>query len=226
MKPLATAVPVRSQADRPLHARTDLHIARKVWHLAMGVLIVGLYMAGIPAPVGVATLGAILAFTVLLETVRLRSPRVNHVVLKVGAPIMRAHETTRMSTVPQYLLASILAIAIFPKPVAILSILYLACGDPMASLFGIRFGHLGPRFSSGKSFIGTAAGVLVCALVTAIFASVTGLTYDPTVILALSVIGGLAGGTAELLPFEVDDNFTIPTASGFVLWLAFIGLGL
>jgi dolichol kinase len=192
----------------------------------MGLLIVSVYMAGLPVPAGVGILSAVLALAVAVETARLRSPKLNRWVLKLWAPVMRNHETHRMSTVPQYILASIIAIAIFPKPVALLSILYLACGDPMASLFGIRYGHLGPRFSSGKSFVGTSAGVLVCALVTAVFASFTGLTYDPAVIFALSVVGGLAGGTAELLPFEVDDNFTIPTASGFVLWLAFIGLGL
>ncbi len=225
MKRSATAVS-QAPSEVRLHARTDLHLARKLWHMAMGILIVTVYMAGMPAPYAVAILGSVLGLAILIETARLRSPKINNWVLKFWAPVMRSHETHRMSTVPQYLLASIIAIAIFPKPVAVLSILYLACGDPMASLFGIRYGHLGPRFESGKSFVGTAAGVLVCTVVTAVFVSATGLTYDPSVIFALSVIGGLAGGTAELLPFEVDDNFTIPTASGFVLWLAFIALGL
>jgi dolichol kinase len=44
--------------------------------------------------------------------------------------------------------------------------------------------------------------------------------------LILSLVGGIAGGTAELLPLEVDDNFSIPVVSGFVLWLTFIVLGL
>jgi len=45
-------------------------------------------------------------------------------------------------------------------------------------------------------------------------------------LIALTVMGGLAGGGAELLPLEVDDNFSIPIVSGFVLWLAFILLGI
>ena len=117
-----------------------------------------------------------------------------------------------------------LAIAIFPKPVAILSILYLACGDPMASLIGILYGNKGPRFANGKSAIGTAAGVLICTLVTFIYLKSISIPDGTTLI--LSLIGGLAGGMVELIPFDVDDNFTIPVISGFILWLAFMICGI
>jgi dolichol kinase len=136
---------------------------------------------------------------------------------------MRACEVNRLSGIPHYLAATILAISIFPKPVAILSILYLALGDPIASLIGILYGSEGPRFASGKSLVGTTAGVLTCALATGLFlktSPVSSLNW-----MLLTVVGGLAGGLAELVPLEVDDNFSIPVISGFVLWLAFILIG-
>ena len=80
------------------------------------------------------------------------------------------------------------------------------------------------RLASGKSLIGTLAGTVTCAIVTFIF--LTNLQLSDGVVLTLTAIGGLAGGTAELFPLEVDDNFSIPIVSGFVLWLAFILLGI
>jgi acyl phosphate:glycerol-3-phosphate acyltransferase len=160
----------------------------------------------------------------LMEATRLRIPAWNEKLLRFWGPFMRASEVNRFSTVPHYISAAIIAIGIFPKPVAVLCLLYLACGDPMASLIGILYGHKGPRFKNGKTLIGTAAGVVVCALVTLIYLKT--LEFPDTTILFLTVIGGLAGGLAELLPFEIDDNFTIPVISGFVMWFAFLLFGL
>jgi dolichol kinase len=137
---------------------------------------------------------------------------------------MRSSEVNRMSGTPYYLAATLLTVAIFPKPVAALSILYLACGDPIASLFGILYGKNSRRIAPGKSLIGTMAGVFTCIVVGFVFLKSLGLP-DSTV-LAISALGGLAGGTAELMPFDWDDNFTIPVISGFLLWLLFILFGI
>jgi dolichol kinase len=211
-------VPIR------LHCRSDLHLLRKAWHMIMGLVIVYCYMAGTSRSTGVLILGSVLGFDLLMETSRLKIPSLNEKLMKFWAPFLRSHEVNRMSTVPHYVSAAIIAIGIFPKPVAILSLLYLACGDPIASLFGILYGHLGPRFSNGKSLVGTAAGVLVCSVLT--FVYLKSLDVSDSAVLWVSIIGGLAGGLTELLPFEVDDNFTIPVISGFVLWFVFLFLGL
>jgi len=208
-----------------LHFRNDLHLLRKIFHLVMGLVIIYCYMAGTSRGTAVLLLGSALGLDLLMEATRLRSPSFNEKILKFWAPFMRTHEVNGMSTVPHYVSASIIAIGIFPKPVAILSLLYLACGDPVASLAGILYGHKGPRFASGKTLIGTAAGVATCALVTFIYLKSLMISSDST-ILMMSLIGGLAGGTAELLPLDVDDNFTIPVISGFVVWLAFLVFGL
>lgn len=211
-------VPVR------LQFRNDLHLVRKIWHLVMGLVIVFCYMSDMSRNTAVTILGSCLGIDLLLEASRLNSPTFNEKFMRFWGPIMRAHESNRLSTVPHYISSATLAIAIFPKPIAILSILYLACGDPIASLFGILYGHKGPKLACGKTVIGTAAGVLVCALVTFIYLKT--LSFSDHAILSLTVIGGLAGGMAELLPFDIDDNFTIPIISGFVLWLAFMMIGI
>lgn len=196
---------------------------RKTWHLVMGCLIAFIYLSGLHTATAVTILSSLLGFSILMEAIRLKMPSVNEKILRVWSPFMRENEVNRVSGMPYYIAATLLAIAIFPKPVAILSILYLACGDPIASLFGIIYGHKSFRLASGKSLIGTAAGVITCALVTFVFLKTIAVTGSALIV--LPIIGGLAGGTAELLPFEIDDNFTIPVASGFVLWLAFIMMG-
>jgi dolichol kinase len=215
---LGTAIPVR------LHLRNDLHLARKSWHMFMGLMIAFIYVSGMDSMTAVMTLSFFLGLDLVLETARLHSPSMNEKILKVMGPLMRTSEVNRVSGVPYYLLATILAVAIFPKPVAVLSILYLACGDPIASLFGVLFGDRSYRFSNGKSLIGTAAGVLTCALVTFVF--LRGMPMNEGSVVLLSIIGGLAGGTAELFPLDLDDNFTIPVISGFIVWVAFIAIGI
>jgi diacylglycerol kinase (CTP) len=216
---IGSGLPVR------LHLRNDLHLLRKAWHMMMGLMIAFIYLySGISCTGGVMLLGTALGIDLLVETARLRIPAFNESVMRLWGPFMRSSEVDRLSGIPYYLAATLLTIAIFPKPVAALSILYLACGDPIASLFGILYGKRSRKISRGKSVVGTMAGVGACMLVGFVFLQSLGLP-DSTVF-AVAVLGGLAGGTAELMPFDWDDNFTIPVISGFFLWLLFILFGI
>ena len=213
-------------ADFPirLHMRNDLHLARKAWHMFMGVMITAIYLSGMKVGTASIILGSVLGFDLVMEMARLRVPAFNAKIVRLWGPFIRSCEVNRISGIPYYLAATLLSIAIFPKPVAVLSILYLACGDPIASLFGILFGHKSVRLANGKSLIGTLAGVLTCVAVT--FAFLSSLSVSGMQLAVLTVVGGIAGGTAELVPLDMDDNFTIPVISGFVLWLTFIVLGI
>ena len=82
-------------------------------------------------------------------------------------------------------------VAAFPKDVAVLAILYLALGDPFASTIGIRFGKLGPRFSNGKSLIGSLGGLFICAVTTGLF-FIRQLHLSWT-LAQVALLGGLAG---------------------------------
>jgi dolichol kinase len=207
-----------------LHVRNDLHLFRKAWHMCMGLLIAFIYLSGISATTGVVILGTLFALSVTAEVLRLRVPSINEKVVRFWCPIMRSCEVNRVSGIPYYLLAALLAVGIFPKPVAVLSILYLAVGDPIASLVGILYGDRSIRFSNGKSLIGTLGGIAACFAVGFVFLKTLGLPNLDTFLIAL--IGGFAGGLAEHLPLETDDNFSIPVVSGFVLWLTFILFGI
>lgn len=203
-----------------LHLRSELHILRRLWHMGAGILISVFYWNWVSTNTAITILGIALGVEILGETLRLRVPSFNDRVLKILGPIMRTREVNRMSAIPHYLVATILVIAIFPQPVAILSILYLACGDPIASIAGIQWGHLSIRVAPGKSLVGTLAGVVTCFFITLIFMST--MQVSAPVLIIVSIIGGVVGGMAELIPLEMDDNFTIPVISGFLMWMTFL----
>lgn len=207
-----------------LHLRQDLHLARKAWHMSMGLMIAGIYgLTGIWKSTALSLLGFFLVLDLLMETARLRFPSINEKVMKMWGPLMRSCEVDRFSGTPYYLFSVMLAIAVFPKTVAVLSILYLAVGDPVASLCGILWGDRSYRFKSGKSLIGTLGGVVACTLVGFFVLQPLSLPFAHYVF--LSIAGGIAGGTAEMLPLDVDDNLSIPMVSGFLTWLAFLFVG-
>lgn len=210
-----------------LTLKTELHLLRKGWHVCMGSLIALLYLGGVGRWVGTAILLAFLTAFLVLEGIRLSSPKFNEACVRFWGPLMRSCEVNKMSGVPPYLASAALSIALFPKQVAVLAILYLACGDPMASLIGVVYGKHSYRFPSGKSALGAFAGVATCIALSFYFFVTQGIAQRLGVAgtVAISLFGGLMGGTVELLPIDLDDNFTIPIVSGFLLWGAFIFFG-
>ena len=207
-----------------LRLRNDLHLVRKTWHCGMGVFMVLVYALGLPKSASIAVLVIALSVFLTAEYARLRFPRLNAVAIKWWGPIMRSSEVNRVSGTPFYIASVLLSIAVFPKPIAILSILFLAIGDPISSIFGILWGDLGPRFSNGKSLIGTAAGMGICCIITFVFLLLN--QVSPFNSMCIALAGGLAGGGAEMLPLEIDDNFSIPLVSGLALWVAFLIVGI
>ena len=182
-----------------------------------------IYAIGLPRPICVLLLAAALSFFLTAEYARLRFPKLNAFAIRVMGPLMRSHEVNKVSGTPFYLGSVLLSVAVFPKPIAILSILFLAIGDPISSIFGIMWGDLGPRFANGKSLIGTAAGMGICCLITFVYLVATNVPPLSSAFIALA--GGLAGGGAEMIPLEIDDNFSIPLVSGLTLWVAFLLFG-
>jgi dolichol kinase len=189
----------------------------------MGVFMALFYLVGFSKPVCVVVLAIALVFFSTIEFVRLKLPKVNTVAIKIMGPVMRSHEVSKVSGTPFYVGSVLLSVIIFPKSIAVLSILFLAIGDPTSSIFGIMWGDLGPRFSNGKSLIGTAAGMGICCVITFVYLVIDDVPPVPSLLIALA--GGLAGGGAEMIPLDIDDNFSIPLVSGLALWVAYLFLG-
>ncbi len=207
-----------TQGRKPLAQRSDLHLARKTFHMSGGlVFLVPFLFLNFSQEYMAAILGTFLALVMSLEYCRARWEWVNGLAVKVMGPIMRDTEVNQLTGIPFYMASCLFAFLIFPRHIAVLSILYLAFGDPSSSFFGVLYGR--SKIFPNKSLQGTLGGFVICAVVTAIY--LVWQDFDREKILLLSLLGGLSGSIAELLPLNVDDNFSIPVVSGALMALAF-----
>lgn len=201
-----------------LRHRSDLHLLRKAFHMsgALAFLVPYLFF-GVERESMAAILGTMLAGAMSLEYARARWEWINSLTVRFMGPIMRDTEVNQLSGIPFYMASCLCAFLIFPRHVAVLSILYLAFGDPFSSFFGVLYGR--SKIFPNKSLQGTLGGFVVCAIVTFLYLHWQGV--DPEKVLIFALLGGFAGSLAELLPLNVDDNFAIPVVSGALMALAF-----
>jgi len=194
--------------------RNDLHLLRKIWHMGSGLTGLGFYSLGKVSQTEMAIILlslSSLAFTV--ELIRLRVDVINSGVVKLMGPFMRESERNGLSGFPFYALGASLSMFFFSDKIAILSILFLVFSDPISSFFGILYGR--DKILPNKSLQGTLAGFVTCYFVSMLYLIHYEATGFSTIIFAL--IAGIIGCVSELLSVFVDDNLTIPIASGLGL---------
>jgi dolichol kinase len=199
--------------------RSDLHIVRKIWHMSTGLFGLAIYyQSGIEARPMSLILLAIAGVALFVEITRLNFKSINRVVMVLMKPFMRESEKYNMSGFPFYALGAGLSLFLFSEKIAILSILFLIFADPICSYVGILYGK--DKIWGKKSLQGFAAGVACCYILTLVY----GLMYEgPSFnLLIFAFLGGFIGSVSELFSTFIDDNLTIPLASG--LGLSFINL--
>ncbi|RUS30395.1 hypothetical protein BC938DRAFT_479447 [Jimgerdemannia flammicorona] len=151
---------------------------------------------------------------------------------------MRNHEVeAKFNGVAYYLAGCIIALVLFPKDIASLSIIYLSWCDPTASICGRLWGQYTPKYNN-KSLAGSLGAAVVGMLVTyGFYGYMIAHDYDhpswspqaraPLGLVAL--FGGTVAAFAEAIDlFGWDDNLTIPVLSAVLMWMALVlgGLGL
>ena len=77
-------------------------------------------------------LASFLVLVLLVEMARLRYPPARKMVLKMMGGVMREGEEARLSGVPYYALGCLFTFIVFPRSIAIFSVLFLAFGDSTA----------------------------------------------------------------------------------------------
>ena len=187
--------------------------------------VFGMFLAYVLLPQTVSSL--ILAVSVFIflpiDFLRHRHPALNDWMVHAFKPIMRTHEIHRIAGTT-YLLAGVcLIVALFPRPVVSLTLLFLAFADPIASFVGIKYGK--DKIFGHKSIQGFIAAFVVCTAATAIYLAYYNVLWDRVII--VSLLAGLIGALAELIPIgKIDDNFTLPVLSGLGLYILFYLFGL
>ncbi len=183
-------------------------LKRKAIHLASLVIPLGYFAS--PAAWYVWWERALLASVILslaIEVFRLNHPRSRHVFRHFFGELLRNHEEATLLGSTYLLIACLLSIHLFPKPVAVLALSFLILGDTAAAIVGKSVGRV--RIF-GKTLEGSLACFAVCYGLTAIM---------PGIPFPVGLIGAAVATVFELLPIPLDDNFRIPLSAGFAMEL-------
>lgn len=120
--------------------------------------------------------------------------------------VLREKEVTSFMGSTYFLFSIILTIILFPKEIAILSILFLIISDAVAALAGKLFGKVS---IFDKTVEGSIAFFLTSILIV--------LAY-PNISLIQGILGSIGATVIEFLPLKIDDNLTIPLGSAAIMF--------
>jgi len=182
---------------------------RKTIHLSANSLIPLAYLfLNIPKIWMAILIGIASVVFVMIDIRRTRNGWLSKIFAKLFNSMLRSHELEGKLTGASYvLIGSFISIAIFPKEIAVLALLFTAIGDTAAALYGRKFGKL--RIWN-KTLEGSIAGLIACTIIALFFPQI------PNII---KFSGAFAAMFIELLPINIDDNLRIPLFSGIVMYI-------
>lgn len=205
--------------------RVSYQWGRRLFHMLGGVFFVGLSLLIKDRFLFLLVLVMGTLISTAVDFLRIRIPVLREGSFKLFGGLMREHEDHQLSGMPFYAIGCTISFILFPWPIAVLAVLYLAVGDPAASIVGVfyqrrRWGDQ-DAYLYRKSWAGSLACFGICAVVSLILLPFLfeSLVYKDWKIWILALWGGAAAAFAEVLPLRTDDNLSLPLISGSFLWL-------
>jgi dolichol kinase len=193
-------------------------LVRKLIHLfSLSIPIIYYF---IPKSTAALILGSLAAFALTLDLGRYLSPQIGKIFYKLFGFLLRRHEVDNdkknLNGATYVLLSAVFSVLIFPKIIFITAFSILIIGDTMAALVGRKFGK--HKFLY-KSFEGTLA-FLISSSIVILFTPKVGYFYEEYII---GFVAAFVGAIVENISSKyVDDNFSIPFAVGFSMWILYI----
>lgn len=187
-------------------------LKRKTIHVIGGLLIVGGYL-GLEMYWGhrLALMGLVLALVLLLAG---EYARLELKLMPFLREVLRPEEERRPTGAVPLLVASIIAFAVFDREIAIAAVLMVTLGDAAANWARARFNKNvkgRPLQLTQADIIEFAVNLLVAFLV----------LQDWNIALPMALVAT----AVEAFSFKLDDNLTVPIASGFIgqltIWLLY-----
>ena len=121
--------------------------------------------------------------------------------------VLREAEKSSLMGSTYFLFSSILVILLFPKPIAIASLLILILSDTAAAFVGKGIGRV--PILGKKTLEGSIAFFVSALLIIWVY---------PNLDRFSGFLAALGTTVVELLPVKVDDNLTIPFVAGAILF--------
>jgi dolichol kinase len=191
-------------------------IIRKLYRLVL-LLVVIIYYYWSKKYV-VLSVSIAFAVVLTLDLIRLTKPSVNEKVKKIFKPfaifmryIAKKEELKDFSGTTYSLMGCTIIVITMPKSIGITALLFNIFGDLFATIIGKTFGKI--KITNSK----TLEGSLACFV--SMFFVVIWSHYKLLLPWIPGLIGAFTGTIIEVIPLKVNDNLTIPTISGVVMWL-------
>jgi dolichol kinase len=191
----------------PVHSA----LLRGVFHTLNGVLFVVILLYTSRLAVSLALAFAVAVF-IVIEVARLRIPAVNQRFLRWFALILRDREATAITGSSYFLMGCAITAAAFPVYIAAPAILFMAVGDPIASLIGIWKGRIRFWRKSMEGHMACLAVCLLCALIIAF--------TQEDLTLTVAFIGAITVTLMQALPLPANDNLTMPVGGAIAMTIA------
>lgn len=192
------------------HQAAHLHLPRRLFHIVAASFF-PLLALFVERNLLLALLLASTTLFVICDIARLYWTSLGMLFHRLFGPLLREREGNRITGASYMLLGTLAVFTLFPRDVAILAVLFIALGDPVAAIVGIR--SPGPRVF-GKSPLGTAAMIATCLSMAGV------LHWAGAISLGWPVaVGAVVAGLTELLPLPLDDNLWVPLAAGMAMVL-------
>lgn len=205
-------------ASDPLEPLRNPHfldeLRRKSIHLCAIVLPLAMLFEFLPWPHGRAQwrwlLIVLVVIAVAVDVVRVHHRPAGRFFREFFGGMIREHEQSNLLGSTYLLLAALLAVEIFPTPVAAAALGFTVLGDGFAAIVGKAWGRT--RFFH-KSLEGALGGLVPCLLWASFLSSAGFLPWGVT------LAGALAASLIEFLPIPLDDNLGITLFAGYLMKL-------
>ena len=212
--PPPPAASARGGPDRPGSPHWLTEARRKALHFAFILLPLELLNEWLAWPRGKAewrwALIALTLTAIAIDVIRIHDHRVRKFFTRFVGELLRDHEHFSLLGSTYLLIAALLAVEIFPRPVAAAALGFTILGDGVAALVGRGIGRT--RFFD-KSFEGAAGGLAAC-VAWACFLALTGALPWNVVL-----VGAGVASLVEFLPIPLDDNLGITLFAGYAMKL-------
>lgn len=209
---MVTVGVIPDSTDGLSYRKDSLHIYRRSFHVLAGLFFPVLALV-ISEKLFFIILFCISTLIVGMDGIRISVPSVNQFLTRKLEKLMRIEERKTLLGATYGLLGMSITFWLFRNDIeiAVMSVVFLAFGDPAAALIGIKFKRW---VVLGKTISGSLA------MFTVIVMSI--ILLDLTGIIAFRwpfIFGALISTIIELLPIPINDNFTIPLSAGITIWV-------
>ena len=199
----------------PLRSPSFLsELRRKSIHVSLIVLPLDILFEVLPWPRGrgqwTLLLITLTVAALAIDVLRLQEQRVRRLFRDFLGGMLRDHEESGLLGSTYLLLAALLAVDLFPRPVAAAALGFTVLGDGFAAIVGRAWGRK-PVFR--KTAEGAAGGLLACLAWAAFLAGTGHLPWG------VAVAGAVVASLAELLPIPLDDNLAMTLFAGYTMRL-------